>query len=213
MTTSLLPARPARRWRLRALPLVALLVAGACASGGGGPFVWVDSFAGAVPDSSAYAITNGDLVSVQVFNNAQLSTRTRVRADGRISLPLLDEVQAAGRTPTQIAREVEQRLRSGNLVLDPRVTVVVDETRPVQISVLGRVARPGAYALENGSGLVEALANAGGLTEFAHRDRIFVVRRTPAPPVRIRFTFQQITGQSTRAALFRLRNGDVVVAE
>lgn len=188
---------------------LALALAGACSSSG--RYVWADRYA--PPASEAqYTVAPGDLLNVQVWDNEKLSARARVRGDGRVSLPLLDDVPVAGRTPVQVARDVEQRLRQAELVLAPRVNVSLDEAKPVAVSVLGKVARAGSYTLAEGSGVAEALASAGGLNDFADRDRIFVLRRAPAP-VRIRFTFGALTGRSSQAALFRLRGGDVVVAE
>ncbi|GJG89215.1 hypothetical protein tb265_43960 [Gemmatimonadetes bacterium T265] len=192
-----------------ALFLLGLSSAGACASAP--RYVWSDRYA---PPATAaeYVVTPGDVLAVQVWDNDKISTRTRVRADGRITVPLLNDVPVAGSTPPQVARDLEQRLRQANLVLAPRVSVALDESRPVSVSVLGRVVRAGSFALGEGSGVAEALANAGGLTEFAHSDRIYVMRRAPEP-VRIRFTFGAVTGGSPQAAAFRLRDGDVVVAE
>lgn len=182
---------------------------GACASSS--RYVWADRY---TPPAAAteYVVAPGDVLAVQVWDNDKISTRSRVRADGRITVPLLNDVVVAGSTPAQVARDLEQRLRQANLVLVPRVSVALDESRPVSVSVLGKVVRSGSFALAEGSGIADALANAGGLTEFAHSDRIYVMRRNPEP-VRIRFTFGAITGGSPQAASFRLRNGDVVVAE
>lgn len=189
--------------------LLSLASAGACAARG--PYVWADRY---TPPTTAteYVVTPGDVLAVQVWDNDKISTRARVRADGRITVPLLNDVAVAGNTPSQVAHDLEQRLRQANLVLTPHVSVALDETRPVSVSVLGKVARAGSFALSEGSGIADALANAGGLTEFAHADRIYVMRRVPEP-VRIRFTFDAVTGGSAQAASFRLRSGDVVVAE
>jgi polysaccharide biosynthesis/export protein len=97
-------------------------------------------------------------------------------------------------------------------VVDPRVMVVLEETKPLAVAVMGEVVHAGMYTLIPGAGVAEALASAGGLTEFAHRDRIFVVRRTPQL-VRIRFTYSALVGGSGKAPTFRLQNGDVVVTE
>ena len=186
----------------------------ACATArGGGPFVWVDQYAADAPAATEYLISAGDLVSVQVWDNDKLSARARVRSDGRISMPLLGDVQIAGKTPKAVASEVEGELKAKNYVVTPRVNVLVDEVTPVSVSVLGAVARPGSYTFRaEGGGVAEAIAAAGGLTDFAHKDRIFVVRRTPQP-VRIRFTFKALTSATGKAAAFRLQSGDVVVAE
>ena len=189
---------------------VLLIQLAACASVQGS-YVWADDYA-APAQSTRYVLGVGDALSVQVWNNDKISTKARVRSDGRISVPLLNDVDVAGKTPDEAARDIEQKLRVSNLVTLPRVTVVVEEIKPVSVSVLGKVNRAGTYPLDAGSGVAEALASAGGLTPFAHQDRIFVLRRTPTP-LRIRFTFASLTDQSQRAALFRLRTGDVIVAE
>lgn len=201
----------ARRVVAALLASLAAFAATACASSGG-QWVWADQYAAQAPGSGEYVVGVGDLLAVQVWDNEKISTKARVRSDGRISVPLLNDVAVSGRAPTQISREIEQRLRDSNLVLNPRVSVLVEEVRPVTVSVLGAVTRAGSYELTSGDGVAEALASAGGLTEFAHKDRIFVMRRAPEPQ-RIRFTFGALTGRSGRAAMFRLRSGDVVVAE
>lgn len=196
----------------RSLAAAALLCQAACA-GVRGPYVWVDDLEPAVTKpSDAYLIGVGDLVSVQVWDNEKLSTRQRVRSDGRISVPLLNDVEVAGKEPKQLARELERQLKEANIVVSPRVNVAVEEMKPVTVAVLGAVSRAGTFALEPGAGVAQALASAGGLTDFAHRDRIFVIRKTPQP-VRIRFTFESLAAATGSAPLFRLQTGDVVVAE
>lgn len=177
-----------------------------------GPYVWVDQYAGAQPASSEYVIGVGDLLSVQVWDNDKISTRARVRSDGRISIPLINDVDVAGKTPAQLAREVEHDLKQGNFVLSPRVNVVVEESRPITVPVLGNVAHPGNYTLEPGAGLAVAIASAGGLNDFAHQDRVFVVRRTPAP-VRIRFSMRELSSARGQAQFFRLQSGDAVFVQ
>ena len=80
------------------------------------------------------------------------------------------------------------------------------------VSVLGEVAKQGGYQVEAGTGVLQLLANAGGLTELAHKDRIFVLRRDPNP-VRIRFSFELLSRLDNRASSFRIQSGDVVVVE
>ena len=178
-----------------------------------GPFVWANDFVTQSPGSAsgAFTVGVGDLVSVQVFDNDKLSVRGRVRADGMLSVPLLNDVPVAGRTPQEVGADVAKRLRDQNLVLNPRVNVSVEDVPAVKISVIGSVAKPGNYAVDQGSGVAEALAGAGGLTDFAHKDRIFVVRKLPIP-VRIRFTFQSLTDTGA-ASKFRMQQGDIIVVE
>jgi len=157
-----------------------------------------------------YTIGVGDLLSIQVFNQENISGRMRVRSDGRISLPLVNDVDAAGKAPAKLATELETSLKS--MVLNPRVTVIVEESSPLSISVLGEVREPGLHELKRGARLTQILAAAGGLSNFAHKDRIFVVRNTPKQ-VRIRFTYDQLTKAFGPASSFVLQPGDVVVVE
>lgn len=202
-------------WRdhvARTLVVGALLGGAVGCAHSAGSYVWVDDLP-APQNAPAYTIGVGDLLNVQVWDHDKMSSRTRVRDDGYISMPLLDDAIAAGRTPEQLARELEASLKDKNLVVNPRVTVVLEETGPLKIPVMGEVARKGVFTLENGAGLAEAIASAGGLTEFAHRDQIFVLRRTPPKSVLIRFTFDEISSATGNASSFRLRAGDVVIAK
>jgi polysaccharide export outer membrane protein len=192
---------------------------------GGGRYVWVDE----VQEPRAageYVIAQGDLVNVRVFNQDSMSARARVRSDGKIALPLLGDVEAAGKTPAALSRDLAARFKE--YVVSPVVTITVDETQPTSVSVLGEVAHPGVYTLDPSAGVLQALAAAGGLTEYASRDAIYVVRRPPAaapgspvgapdaapkPPPRIRFTFASLVQGDPPAAAFRMRAGDVVVVE
>jgi polysaccharide export outer membrane protein len=201
-------------WRdgiARSMVLGLLLVGAAACGRSAGNFVWIDNFP--VPrDTGVYTLGPGDKLSVQVFGDAKLSSAATVRDDGRISVPLLDDVVAEGKTPEQLARGLEAQLKAQKLVIDPRVTVLLVEPRKLTVAVMGEVHSRGRYTLDPGAGVAEAIASAGGLTDFAHRDRIFVVRRTPNV-VRIRFTYDAIVSARGRAFTFRLQPGDVVVAE
>lgn len=192
------------------LMLAASLLAG-CARHAA-PYVWVDRMPTQDDPAAEYRIAAGDAIAVQIWDHADMSARGRVRTDGRLAMPLLADVAVAGRTPNELARELEQVLGARGLVVRPRVTVVVEEVRPLKVAVLGEVARPGLYVLDAGAGVAEALASAGGFTDFAHRDRIYVVRRSPEV-VRIRFTFDALARGLGAASTFRLQPGDVVVTE
>ena len=175
-------------------------------------FVWVDKYEDDSPvaPGGEYTIGPGDLLGVQVWDQDKMSARTRVRTDGRISLPFLNDVVAAGKGPVQLATEIQEGLKA--IILTPRVTVTVEETQPLNISILGEVAKPGLHTLEVGAGVAQALASAGGLSQYAKKDRIFVLRPGPKQ-ARIRFTYEAVTRNQGRAPLFRLRSGDVLVVE
>jgi polysaccharide export outer membrane protein len=197
------------------IAMLAAAALSACASLG--EYVWVDALldSGGAPEGE-YLIVAGDLLSVRVVGQETMSSKTRVRADGRISLPFIDDQMAAGLTPTMLARFLETDLKT--FLVNPRVTVALEEQHVVQVSVLGEVVKPGVYKLDQSQGVLHALALAGGLTQFAGRDRIFVVRKAAdraegAQRLRIRFSYDALAHASGRAASFRLQDADVLMVE
>jgi polysaccharide biosynthesis/export protein len=199
------------RWAT-ALAFAGLLTAGPWLAGcqgasARGAFVWVDELKMTDPEEASYVIGVGDLLNVRVFNQDAMSGRARVREDGMISLPFVNDVQAAGLAPLELAARLQVQFKE--FVVNPIVTVSLEERRAFEVSVVGEVGKPGLYKLDPRAGVLQALASAGGLTDFASRDRIFVLRAG----IRIRFTFQALTEAQPMAARFRLRNGDVVVVE
>jgi polysaccharide export outer membrane protein len=182
-----------------------------------GQFVWVDAYQEPVQARSAtYAIGVGDVVSVRVFGQEGMSARVRVRPDGKVSLPFLADVAAAGLEPVALAARIQERLKE--FVVNPVVTVALEEAAPLEISVVGEVARPGVYRLEPEAGVLNALAAAGGPTEYARLDRLFVLRPGAKEGgrielARIRLTYEALSRAEGRAAKLHLRKGDVVVVE
>jgi len=202
------------------LPVVSSLLAIAFALAAGcshvGDYVWVDAVSEpSAPGETEYVIAPGDVLNVRVFSQEGMSGRARVRTDGKISLPFVNDVEAAGQTPAALARRLQSRLKE--FVNNPVVTVSLEEPGPLQVSVLGEVAHPGVFPVQAGANVLQALAAAGGLTPYASNDRIFVLRRSPPgsklPLVRIRFTYDKLAHAEGRAAAFRMRDGDVVVVE
>jgi len=194
------------------MTLAAALATACMSCRGPGEYVWVDSYTDSGADrDEGYLISPGDLIQVRVFNQDQLTTRARVRADGKVSLPLVNDVPAAGVTPVALATHLQERLKE--FVKAPLVTVSVEESRPAVVYVAGEVAKPAAYPIESCSGVLQAIVTAGGLTVNARSDRIFVLRQVRPAPQRIRFTYDNLTRLSGRAPTFRLRPSDVVVVE
>jgi polysaccharide export outer membrane protein len=205
--------RLGRGLTLAAIALViALQGAFVTGCGGAGKFVWVDQYtdprAAAAP--KGYVLGPGDVIAVNVFNQTGMSAKARVRSDGKISLPFLNDVQAAGYEPSVLTQQLQVRLK--DFVQDPVVTVSVEEERPMQVLVVGQVATPGMADLKPGAGVLQALARAGGLAKFADEDSIFVVRRDPRP-VRIRFKYDDLLNAASAASDFRLLQGDTIVVE
>jgi polysaccharide export outer membrane protein len=202
------------RWPLFTPTRFGLAVGFALLSGcaGTGQYVWVDDLPpdpqGSLNDD--YLVQPGDVLSIHVVNQEALTTRNKVRADGRISIPFLGEIEARGKRPSALRGELEARLK--DYLVSPSVTVAVEESQPMLVSVVGEVARSGVFPLDPRSGIAQALATAGGLTDYASRTSIYVVRSSPTP-MRVRFTYGAILRGEGRATSFALHSGDVIVAE
>lgn len=156
----------------------------------------------------SYVIHAGDKLGVLVWNQDKLSVKVLVRPDGVITLPLVGDVQVGGLTADGAAKAIAQRL--DGLVVEPRVTVDLVSTRPASYSVIGEVNNEGPFPLSVGDGVLNAIAAAGGLNDFANPDEIYVVRQEPQP-VRIRFSFDKLVEAVGQGLRFRLRDGDIVV--
>jgi polysaccharide biosynthesis/export protein len=171
----------------------------------------VDDYTDAQPDGE-YVIRQGDLVNIRVFGQEAMSARSRVRADGKISLPFLNDVTAAGFTPVVLSAQLQTRLK--DFINNPVVTISLEEIRQVPVSVLGEVPRPGIYNLDPNAGVLQAVAAAGGFTNFASKD-LFVLRSPPdgGAPQRIRFSYDALAQASGKGAAFKLRPGDVLIVE
>ncbi len=178
-----------------------------------GNYIWVDDYKDPTQASKDYVIVPGDVLNVRVFQQEQMSARVRVRSDGKVSLPFLNDVVVAGFTPAVLAAQFQARLK--DYLNNPVVTVSVEEVRQVAVSVMGEVTRPGVYNLEPGAGVMHALAAAGGFTEYARKDYVFVVRGVDpsGKPTRIRFTYDGASRAIGKAGTFTLQHNDVLVVE
>lgn len=199
-----------RRFALPCLCLGLSTLALGCA--GAGQYVWFKELPASEQQQIAgdYVIGIGDVINVRVYEQDNLSGELKVRSDGKIALPLAGEIVVAGKRPFELSREIEGRLKE--FVVAPRVTVNVTEARAVTVTAVGEVATVGAITLEQPARLVDALAKAGGLNNYADASRIFVLRQFPSFR-RIRFEWQAIERNEGGAAAFALRNGDVIVVE
>ena len=165
-------------------------------------------------------LKSGDLVRLTIPGMEKEladASQMTVTADGNITVPYVGPLPVAGLTPAQAARQLNGRLNG--IVVDPQARITVVEPRPPQVSVLGEVERPDRYDIGYGDGVLQALAVAGGLTEYADPKKIFVVRKEPgaagesAPPLRIRFQYEDLVGGEEVSIDFQLRDGDVIVVQ
>src|SRR5262245_1497486 len=125
-----------------------------------------------------YRIGPEDVLDISVWNNTSVSRTVPVRPDGRISLPLIDGVQAAGLTPNELRDELNRRLVE--FIQTPSVSVVVREVHSFKVSVLGQVKTPGRYELRSRATVLDVLALAGGFSEFADKTRVLIFRQEGA---------------------------------
>jgi polysaccharide export outer membrane protein len=177
------------------------------------PYVWVQSLPATFNQNDADGTIHArDSIVVVVRDQASMSGEFVVREDGAYLQPPLGNVSVEGKTPAQVESELQGRLK--DMVVNAQVTVTLARTAPVKVSVVGEVKTPGAYELGRDHSVTAALALAGWITDFAAKDRIFVVRRgSNNGDVRVRFRALDITASESHSASFRLRDGDVVVVE
>ncbi len=149
-----------------------------------------------------YRIGIDDLLDIAVWNVAELQKTVPVRPDGKISLPLVNDVVAAGLTPMELRDQLTKKMAT--YVQNPAVSVVVREIRSLKVSVIGQVRTPGRYDIKGPSTVLDALALAGGFTEFAARRKITILRSAQ----RIRFDYDAAV---SRGGIVLVKPGDVVV--
>lgn len=160
------------------------------------------------PAAVPFRIGPEDVLDVQIWKNSDLSRVVPVRPDGMISLPLVNDLQAAGLTPSELRVEITRRL--AEYVPSPEVSVIVREVHSVKVAVLGAVRMPGHYEVRSPATVLELIARAQGLTEFADRGRIVVLRQNGAATTRIPFNYRKVA-EGAEQDNFYIRPGDVIV--
>jgi polysaccharide export outer membrane protein len=160
------------------------------------------------PIATDYVIGPGDVLQITVWKNDTLSRTLPVRPDGKISMPLLHDVQAAGLTAMQLRDKIATAL--GEFMPNPEVAVSVSDVRSMRVSILGEVAKPGVLELRGQTTILEAIAMAGGFKDFASPSKITIIRLDEQGKTkRIRFNYNRAIGSDDENLV--LRSGDVVV--
>ena len=200
--------RPVPAMLLFALGLLAsaAIPASVSAQAGNGASATTGSAIVTPPD---YVIGADDVLSVVFFREKELSSEVTVRPDGKISLPLLNDVVAAGLTPEELRDRITKQ--AGKFVQDPQATVVVKGINSRKVYITGQVEKPGSYALTSRLSVMQLLAMAGGLREYAKGDRIVVMRLERGREVRIRFDYEKVLDGRDSAQNIELQPGDTVV--
>ncbi len=155
-----------------------------------------------------YRIEPDDVLDVMVWKQPQVSGKVVVAADGTVTVPLADNVHAAGLTAEQLQAEISRRLAP--FIDKPTVTVRVADARSQVIYVMGAVQRPGVFRLRSGEVLSQALAEAGGFTEFADSSSVRITRHTPSDAERIVINYDRVMSGEDLAGDITLMAGDTV---
>ncbi len=159
--------------------------------------------------SETYIIGKGDVLRVFVWRNQQLSTQIVVRPDGKISLPLLQDLQAEGLTVLQLKEEITRKLSEH--LNNPKVSVIVSEINSYKVSVLGRVASPGVYPITGNTTFIEAISMAGGFTEWANKRKITVITHQGGKKKKIRVNYKKIISGKDPSQNIILKRGDTII--
>ncbi|MFO1187517.1 MAG: XrtA/PEP-CTERM system exopolysaccharide export protein [Alphaproteobacteria bacterium] len=195
-------------WRL--LVLVPLLgVLSGCAYFYSRPPTRVE--AGGLTDKIDYVIGTGDSVQVFVWRNPDLSIIVGVRPDGKISVPLIQDVQAAGRTPGQLSEVIAAKL--GKYVQEPQVTVIVQSAtgqNETAVKVIGEAVQPRVIPYHVGMTLIEVMASVGGLTDFADGNRSYLIRYVNGQPKRYHLRIASLLRSGDMRTNIELAPGDII---
>jgi polysaccharide biosynthesis/export protein len=157
-----------------------------------------------------FVIGNDDVLAVNVWKEPDISRSIPVRSDGKISLPLVGELQAAGRTPLKLEQDIASKLKS--YIDEPDVTVIVQQINSQKFNILGQISRPGVYPLTNTATVLDAIALAGGFRDFAKQKSIYVLRQNAdGSQTKIPFNYKQVLKGENPAQNIKLQAHDTIV--
>jgi polysaccharide biosynthesis/export protein len=164
----------------------------------------------ATTTTADYRLTAGDKLRIEVYKDTQLSQALQVRPDGKITLPLVGDIAAAGRTSVELRDAIAGALQE--YIAKPVVTVIVTETTPQVLYVTGEVNKPGALPIVNGQmSILQAIAMAGGFTDFANKKDIRVLRKGANGMQTLRFNYKEAIDDESRREPLPLLPGDTVI--
>jgi polysaccharide export outer membrane protein len=156
-----------------------------------------------------YVIGPDDVVSVEFWRDKDLSTEAVVRPDGKISVPLLNDVAAAGLTPDQLRQAL--MIDARRFVEDPNITIVIKQINSRKVFITGQVEKPGSFPLKVPTTVVQLIAMAGGLREYADVKRIFIVRNDAGGQTTRPFNYSEVLNGKNLAQNIELKPGDTVI--
>ena len=165
---------------------------------------------GSKAHNNSFVIGNDDRLAINVWKEPDISRSIPVRSDGKISLPLVGEVQATGRTPLKLEQEIAAKLK--NYIGEPEVTVIVQQINSQKFNILGQVTRPGSYPIANASTVLDAIAVAGGFRDFAKQKNIYVLRQNAdGTQSRMAFNYKQVVKGENTTQNIKLQPRDTIV--
>jgi polysaccharide export outer membrane protein len=159
--------------------------------------------------SNDYRLVTGDKLRIEVYKDPQLSQSLQIRPDGKITLPLIGDVAAAGKTSSELRDTLAGSLKE--YIANPVVTVIVVETMPQTIHVMGEVNAPGPQSVTGDISIIQALASAGGFKLFANKKAIKVLRKSPTGVSTLTFNYNDAV--KGRGKILALQPGDTVIVE
>ncbi|MBI3404904.1 MAG: polysaccharide biosynthesis/export family protein [Acidobacteria bacterium] len=161
------------------------------------------------PVDDSYVIGAEDVLTINVWKEIELTKTLPVRNDGKISMPLLNDVQAAGLTPMQLGTLITERLKK--FIGDPQVTVIVNQINSRKIYITGEMSRTGAYPLSPGMTVMQAIASAGGFSQYANPSKTYILRSENGKKVKYPFNYKAVLKGNNPEQDILLKPGDVIV--
>ena len=161
----------------------------------------------AVPGN--YVIGTDDLLGIVYWRDKEMSTDARVRPDGRISIPLINEVQAAGLTPEELQKKITEE--SAKFMEDASITIVVREIHSLKVFITGEVNKPGPYPITSVTTVMQLISLAGGLREYANSKNIMIMRKEGDKQTSLKFNYKEVAAGKNLKQNIDLKPGDTVV--
>ena len=164
--------------------------------------------AGPINDGS-YIIGPEDLITIYVWKEPELTQTLAVRPDGKITLPLLNDLNASGSTTLELKEKISNGLKQ--YISEPNVTVIVQSARSQKASIMGEVARPGTYFINGPTNILQLISLAGGFRDFAATDKISVIRQENGKTVKLKFNYRDFVKGKNLDQNTQIKPGDIVV--
>ncbi len=176
----------------------------------GGEVATSDTGATNKPHDDRFVIGNDDVLAISVWNEPNLTKSIPVRSDGKISLPLVGEMQASGKTPLQLERDVTEKLKG--FITAPEVNVIVEKVNSRKFNILGEVLKPGSYPLTASTTIMDGIAIAGGFRDFAKKSGVYILRKTgDGQESRLKFNYKDFIKGKDIAQNIKLEPDDTVI--